>query len=166
MQCFLFAFGKLKTAGIADTAAYYQRILRPWLSVEEHELKPLAVPEKSPAMRKQIQSKEGALLIERLKKVHRPGGKLLLLDETGPALSTEKWVEQWSQWRQEAVPSVIYCIGSSLGFDAAVRQLATGSVSFGPQTVSHEIARLVLWEQLYRVQSVIHGHPYHNGGSG
>ncbi|MBL7715263.1 MAG: 23S rRNA (pseudouridine(1915)-N(3))-methyltransferase RlmH, partial [Bdellovibrionales bacterium] len=37
-------------------------------------------------------------------------------------------------------------------------------ISFGPQTFSHELARPVLAEQIYRAMSVLKGHPYHNEG--
>ncbi|MBC7387253.1 MAG: 23S rRNA (pseudouridine(1915)-N(3))-methyltransferase RlmH, partial [Cryobacterium sp.] len=63
-----------------------------------------------------------------------------------------------------SIPEVAFCVGSSLGFSEALRGKARGLFSLGPQTLSHEIARLVLAEQLYRSFSVLRGHPYHHEG--
>jgi 23S rRNA (pseudouridine1915-N3)-methyltransferase len=162
----LFAFGKLKTPGLRDAAEYYKRLIRPWVNLEEIELKALPVPEKMSSTRTRIQEKEGEILLERLKK-SEPSGRswVILLDELGKAKATKEWATELEKFEAESVPSISYCIGSSLGFSQEVRCYAKSSISFGPQTLSHELARVVLLEQLYRAYSVIKGHPYHNAGS-
>jgi 23S rRNA (pseudouridine1915-N3)-methyltransferase len=160
----LIAFGKLKTPGLRQAADYYQKLIRPWSNLEEIELKPLAVPEKSPALRTQIQEKEGLILLEKIKK--EPGRSfVILLDEKGKTRSTLQWAQDIQNWESDGVSTLIFCIGSSLGFSNQVRAIAKGSMSLGPQTLSHELARVVLCEQLYRAYSVLRGHPYHNEGS-
>jgi len=161
----LFAFGKLKTPGLRDTADYYKRIIRPWSPIEEIELKPLPVPGKHPSVRSKIQEKEGLLLLERMKNDASQRGIFYLLDETGKAKSTQSWAQDIRAWESEGIPTVSFCIGSSLGFSSELRQKAKGTLSLGPQTLSHELARVVLLEQLYRAFSVVRGHPYHNEGS-
>ncbi len=164
MKLYLFAFGKLKNPGLRDAADYYKKILRPWADLQEVELKPIPVPDKSPATRAQIQEKESVLLLEKLSGVVSPRGRILLLDETGKASPTSEWANHVRSWESESVPEVAFCIGSSLGFARSVRERARGAFSFGPQTLSHELARVVLFEQLYRSWSVVRGHPYHNEG--
>jgi hypothetical protein len=68
----LLAFGKLKTPGLQDSSEYYRKLLRGFVPTEETELKPLAVPDKSPATRKQIQEKEALLLEDKLKHTLSP----------------------------------------------------------------------------------------------
>jgi 23S rRNA (pseudouridine1915-N3)-methyltransferase len=158
------AFGKLKTPGLREALDYYLKLLRPWTPVEETELKPIAVPDKSPATRKQIQEKEGKLLLEKLESSLDSRGILVLMDETGKNLPTQTWAKTLQGWQDDGVREVSFCIGSSLGFSPEVRERARMSLSFGPQTLSHELARTVLGEQLYRAWSINKGHPYHNEG--
>jgi 23S rRNA (pseudouridine1915-N3)-methyltransferase len=158
-------FGKLKTAGLRQAADYYLQLSNTWLTVREIELKPIAVPDKSPATRKQIQEKEGEILLEKLSSELSSRGIFYLLDEGGKALSTQEWAQRVRQWESESIPEIALCIGSSLGFSQAVRARARGIFSLGPQTLPHELARVVLLEQVYRAWGVVRGHPYHNEGS-
>lgn len=164
MKVHLIAFGKLRAPGIREATDYYLRNLGVWVQVTEHELKSVAVPDKSPTTRLQIQKKEEEILREKLSSVLSSRGQFFLLDERGKALSTLEWAERVKKWEDESVPEIALCIGSSLGFSAELKKEARGLFSLGPQTLSHEIARLVLSEQLYRMWSVTRGHPYHHEG--
>jgi 23S rRNA (pseudouridine1915-N3)-methyltransferase len=160
VQIQIAAFGKLKTPGLRDTVDYYLKLLGTWSQARELELKPIAVPDKSPATRKLIQEKEGKLLLEKLDR-----SVILLLDETGKNLPTQEWAKQIQKFQDDGVREISFCIGSSLGFSAEVRARARLTLSLGSQTLSHELARAVLCEQLYRAWSVNKGHPYHNEGT-
>jgi 23S rRNA (pseudouridine1915-N3)-methyltransferase len=161
MKLQLIAFGKLKTPGLREAAEYYSKILRPWAPLEEIELKPLEVPDKSAATRKQIQEREAELLLKKIPE----RGVFYLLDEGGRAQDTQKWASLVREWEGASLSSVSLCVGSSLGFSDGLRKRARGLLSLGPQTMSHELARVVLLEQVYRAWSVTRGHPYHNEGS-
>lgn len=165
MKIKILAFGKLKTPGLRDALDYYLRNLKPWASTEEIELKPIPVPDKSASSRKLIQQKEGAILLDKLKTSLDSRGILVLLDETGAALSTLEWAKFLKNMEQEGVREISFCVGSSLGFAPEVRRAARKTVSLGLQTLPHELARVVLGEQIYRAFSVNQGHPYHNEGS-
>jgi 23S rRNA (pseudouridine1915-N3)-methyltransferase len=165
MKVHLLAFGKLKTPGLRESADYYLKILRPWVSVEETELKAIAVPDKGPATRKRIQSEEGEVLLDLLGSRLGERGAFFLLDEGGKALGTQAWAESVRSWESQSLTGLAFCIGSSLGFSEEIRRRARGALSLGPQTLAHELARVVLLEQLYRAWSVTRGHPYHNEGA-
>jgi 23S rRNA (pseudouridine1915-N3)-methyltransferase len=158
-------FGKLKTPGLRQAADYYLQLANGWLTVREIELKPIAVPDKSPATRKQIQEKEGQILLEKLSQELSSRGIFYLLDEGGKSLSTQSWAERVRHWESESIPEIALCVGSSLGFSPSVRAQARGTLSLGPQTLPHELARVVLLEQVYRAWGVVRGHPYHNEGA-
>jgi len=132
--------------------------------IEEIELKALPVPDKSAATRALIQAKEAEILEERLKKLLSARGVFFLLDEKGKAAITLEWANQLRGFEENSIPEVAICIGSSLGFSDAMKKKARGLFSLGPQTLSHEIARLVAAEQIYRALSVVRGHPYHHEG--
>jgi 23S rRNA (pseudouridine1915-N3)-methyltransferase len=160
----LLAFGKLKTPGLQESADYYRKLIRTWVPIQEIELKPLPVPDKNPATRAKIQSKEAELLSDKLSGLLSGRGALYLLDEGGKARTTHQWADLVREWESSSIPEVALCIGSSLGFDESVRKRARGILSLGPQTLPHELARVVLLEQLYRAWSVTRGHPYHVQG--
>ena len=166
MRVSILAFGKLKTPGMDQAARYYQGLLNTYVPTEQIELKPIPVPDKSEGIRRQIQKKEAQLLQKKFASELGSRGIFYLLDEGGKTRTTQAWAEQVRQWEREGVPQIIFCIGSSLGFSEELRQQAQGRiVSLGPQTLPHELARVVLLEQLYRAWSVTRGHPYHNEGS-
>lgn len=165
MKLHLVAFGKLRTPGLREVTDYYARNLRPWAELNEIELKPIAVPDKSPATRARIQEKEAELVLERVRAAAGDRAAIYLLDEKGKALATQGWAERVREWEASGGREPVLVIGSSLGFADALRKKAQGLMSLGAQTMSHELARAVLCEQLYRAWSVVRGHPYHNEGS-
>ncbi|MDR3606858.1 MAG: 23S rRNA (pseudouridine(1915)-N(3))-methyltransferase RlmH [Oligoflexia bacterium] len=165
MRVLVYSFGKLKTPGLRDAADYYLKLARGWLPVEEIELKPISVPDKNPATRRQIQIREGEMLLERIGRDLSSRGVIALLDEGGKNRSTQEWAESVRRWERESVTEVAFCIGSSLGFSDAVRAKAALTLSLGGQTLPHELARVVLLEQIYRSWGVVRGHPYHNEGA-
>jgi len=158
------AFGKLKTPGLREALDYYLRNLRPWAQVEELELRPIPVPDKSPATRAEIQRKEGEILLEKLELSLSSRGILVLLDEGGKSLPSREWAAQLQQWERDGVRETCFAIGGSLGFSEETRSRSRKILSLGPQTLPHELARVVLGEQLYRAYSLINGHRYHNEG--
>lgn len=164
MRLIVAAFGKLKTPGLRETADYYKKLIRPWIPVDEIELKPEIVSKskKDAANRLRIQAKEGELLLHRIEKESGGRALIFLLDERGKAKPTERWAEDIRTWEKTSVSHICFCIGSSIGFSEEVRNRAKGLISFGEQTLPHELARVVLLEQLYRATSVVRGHPYHN----
>lgn len=161
MKVTLLAFGKLRTPGLRDAADYYKKLLSTWVTLEELELKPLEVPDKSPATRALIQVREAALLLE---KIETRGGikGLYLLDERGKNEPTRNWAARVREWESQGSQGICIAIGSSLGWSDELRIRARGLLSLGAHTLSHELARTVVLEQLYRSWSVTRGHPYHN----
>ena len=165
MDLSVVSFGKLKTAGLRDAADHYIRGVKTWASFEEIELKPQSVPDKSASTRTRIQGIEGQELLARCAKLPKSGRPLILLDEGGKALPTLDWAKQLKEFENEN-GGAIFVVGSSLGFSGEVRARARARWSLGPQTLPHELARVVLLEQRFRARSASHGHPYHNEGSG
>jgi len=161
MKVTLLVFGKVRAPGLREATDYYLRNLKPWVEIQEIELKPTPVPDKGETTRARIQAEESTRVLEVLTRRCSLRARLYLLDEKGKALATSAWAAQARTWENESVPEVVLGIGSSLGFGPELRAKAQGLWSLGPQTLSHEIARLVLAEQLYRAWSVIRGHPYH-----
>jgi len=85
----------------------------------------------------------------------------IALDRGGEALSSEALAAELDRLRREWPHPVAFLIGSDAGLDRAVLARARRVLSFGPITLSHELARLVLYEQLYRALDIAAGGRYH-----
>lgn len=94
----------------------------------------------------------------------KPGhsaSRLILLDARGRTLSSEQLAEWVGRERDNGAPHLQFAIGPADGWSAAARKRADLLLSFGPMTFPHELARLMLAEQLYRAFTILAGHPYH-----
>ena len=85
----------------------------------------------------------------------------IALDSRGEALSSGAFAVRMGRLRGEWPHAIAFLIGSDLGLEADLVGQARWVLSFGPLTLSHELARLVLYEQLYRALSIEAGMSYH-----
>ena len=86
---------------------------------------------------------------------------LIALDPRGKQLSSEALASEMRRLRDEWPHPVVFAIGSDLGLDPEVTSRANQRLSFGPMTFGHELARLMLYEQIYRALSIERGIKYH-----
>lgn len=86
---------------------------------------------------------------------------LVLLDSRGEQLSSEELAAFLGNY-SESNP-LIFAVGPANGFSEEARQQAKLVLSLGKMTLAHELARVVLLEQLYRAFTILKGHPYHLG---
>ena len=106
---------------------------------------------------------ESALLKLREKSGPRPAHTIVLLESRGRQLTSEEFA-QFLQNHQDRNPQpLILAIGPADGFSDAARKSATAAISLGKMTLAHELARIVLLEQVYRAFTILKGHPYHTG---
>lgn len=98
---------------------------------------------------------------ERMLKAIRPQDFVVLLDEKGKALSSKGLASFIEQRMQQSVDLTLL-IGGAYGFSEAVRKRANSSVRLSDMTMPHQLARLVLLEQLYRAFTIIRNEKYHH----
>jgi 23S rRNA (pseudouridine1915-N3)-methyltransferase len=101
---------------------------------------------------------EGALL--KLRDRSRPVPSLVLFDSRGKQLSSEEFAKFLEDRNPQAL---VLAIGPADGFSDAARKSASTILSLGKMTLPHELARIVLLEQVYRAFTILKGHPYHTG---
>lgn len=85
------------------------------------------------------------------------------LDPGGRAMSSEELAAELARLRRDWPHPVAFLLGSDLGLAPEVLAAARTRLSLGPMTLSHELARVVLYEQLYRAASIEAGTGYHRG---
>jgi 23S rRNA (pseudouridine1915-N3)-methyltransferase len=88
---------------------------------------------------------------------------LVLLDSGGKQLSSEELAKFLGDHRDRHPGPLLFAVGPASGFSEEARQAATLLLSLGRMTLPHELARVVLLEQLYRAFTILKGHPYHLG---
>jgi 23S rRNA (pseudouridine1915-N3)-methyltransferase len=97
----------------------------------------------------------------RLRQKIAPGSQLIMLDSGGRQFTSEQIAELLCKAQGEAARQLTFVIGGSRGLDAALKAEASLLLSLGAITLPHNLARVVLLEQLYRAFRIINGEPYH-----
>jgi 23S rRNA (pseudouridine1915-N3)-methyltransferase len=103
----------------------------------------------------QVKEREGARLLERA-----GAARLVACDAAGQAFTSEKFAD-WLQRAREEARDVAFLVGGANGLSEEVRRRASTTLSLSSLTFPHEVARLVLAEQLYRAGTIARGEPYH-----
>lgn len=88
-------------------------------------------------------------------------GTFVALDETGKSLNSADFAGRLAHWRDDGRAAVNFVIGGADGLDPELRKAADLVLSFSPLTWPHQLVRIMLAEQLYRVTTILSGHPYH-----
>lgn len=135
-------------AGFDDYARRMPRDAR--LSLEE-----IRPAERSAGLNRALELEHG-----RIAKVLPVGGRTVVLDERGTALSTRQFASRIENWRH-AGGDVAFVIGGVDGTAPALKKKADFLWSLSALTLPHGLTRVVLAEQLYRAISLLRGHPYH-----
>ena len=88
---------------------------------------------------------------------------LVLLDSRGTAFSSEQFAQFLRDHQDRNPLPLLFAIGGADGFNDETRSVAQCILSLGKMTLPHELARVVLLEQIYRAFTILAGHPYHRG---
>lgn len=89
------------------------------------------------------------------------GAVRIVLDERGEAWTTAQFAKRVENWQLDGVKNVALLIGGADGHDAGLRDKADHVLCLSSFTLQHELALVVLLEQIYRVHTVLRGEPYH-----
>jgi 23S rRNA (pseudouridine1915-N3)-methyltransferase len=88
---------------------------------------------------------------------------LVLMDSRGKEFSSEQFSKFLGDYQDRNPLPLVFAIGGADGFSAETRSAAPNVISLGKMTLAHELARVVLLEQVYRAFTILKGHPYHSG---
>ncbi len=93
----------------------------------------------------------------------RSSSTLVLLDSRGKQFSSEEFARFLGEYQDRNPLPLVFALGPADGFSEAARGAAQQILSLGKMTLAHELARVVLLEQIYRALTILKGHPYHSG---
>lgn len=155
----LICVGKLNASYFAAGVAEYQKRLGGFCNFRIIELPEASIADKN-ANDKQIEKalqKEGEAILHAVRK----GAYLVALCVEGKQISSEDLASLLAQRAGSGAGDVSFVIGSSHGLDESVKLAAQARISLGRITLPHQLARLVLTEQLYRACTINAGMKYH-----
>jgi 23S rRNA (pseudouridine1915-N3)-methyltransferase len=89
-----------------------------------------------------------------------PNASVVLLDDAGKPQSSAQFARWLGETRDRGTREIVFLGGGADGFPESLRRRATQKLSLSPLTFSHELARVMLAEQLYRAFAILAGHPY------
>jgi 23S rRNA (pseudouridine1915-N3)-methyltransferase len=153
VELVILVVGRLRPA-MREAADDYLRRLRRYIGTREVEVREASREPTIPAQR----DAEAARLAERMP----AGSRLVALAREGQGWTSAELARRIDEWRLAARP-VTFVLGGSHGLAPALLQQAELRWSLGPLTLPHELARVVLLEQLYRAFTILRGEPYHKG---
>jgi 23S rRNA (pseudouridine1915-N3)-methyltransferase len=99
---------------------------------------------------------------ERLTKLLPKGGRLVILDERGENLSSTEFASFLGKNRDQGVCELAFAIGGAYGFTDPFRNQAFKAISLSRMTLTHQMVRVFLLEQIYRGFTILNGEPYHH----
>lgn len=146
MKIQLIWVGKTKERFILEGIDKYIRLLRPYAEVSITEIK----EEKGRDIQR-MRAKED----ERIDRLQIP---YVLLDEKGKNLSSV----EFAKFLEDCRPAISFVVGGAYGVSDHVKEMARERIALSQMTLTHEMARLVLAEQLYRAFTILHKRGYHH----
>ncbi len=152
MKYHIVAVGQLKRGFLADGCHHYEKRLRPYAKLELTELKEGRGATAEATRERESQGLRSAAT-----------GHVVVLDERGLSHTTAALAQQVSALELRGVAQVSLLVGGAEGHADWLRSEADELWSLSALTLPHELARLVLLEQLYRIETLRAGHPYHRG---
>ena len=153
MRLVVAVVGRPRDPSLASAIRDYESRAGRYWPLEVREVREESARSSSPDA---VRAREG----ERLIASAPAGSRIIACDEGGERLSSQEFAA-WLQEAREQARDVTFVIGGAYGLAHAVRQQAERRLALAPWTLPHELARLVLAEQLYRAGTIVRREPYH-----
>ena len=159
MSAVVLCVGKMKEKPYRQMADEYLKRLGRYGKYEEIEIPDLPEPASgsSEALEEQLKAKEGEAILAKI----RPGDRVIALTIGGKRRSSEDLAKHISEMKTGGISRFVFVIGGSLGLGKNVLARADEELSMSPMTFPHQLARVMLLEQLYRAEKISAGERYH-----
>lgn len=152
MKITILAVGETKSDSAKELVKKYSKMLRPYFSVTVEFVKAEAFSESS---KKTAQQKDEDRIIKRLEKFD--SGEIVILTESGKQYTSQTFATHINRFQSR----IVFVIGGSLGFTPTLLKAYPQHVSLSGLTFPHELALVILMEQLYRTATILRKKTYH-----
>lgn len=155
MKLTILCVGKTREAFVQQGIDKYTRYLKHYADLEFKELKSEKIQDlkQAPVVRKREADKIFAAL--------GPGSFTVSLDERGTEFTSHEFAAFLQSLQESGVREIVFIVGGALGLDEQVTSRSQRTIALSRWTLTHEMARLVLMEQLYRAFTIVTGKTYH-----
>lgn len=156
MKIKIICIGKTGKKFLEDGEQEYLGRLKHYIAVERIEIPDLK--NQRNLSQQQIKELEGKEILSRVS----AGEQLYLLDERGKSFSSVGFSDFLSARFNAGGKAIVFVIGGAYGFSEEVYAPALGKISLSEMTFSHQMVRMIFFEQLYRAMTIQRGEPYHH----
>jgi len=158
MKITILCVGRLKERFFADAVAEYAKRLRLYADINIVETPDEKAPERlSDAEAEQVKAREG----ERMLKLLPGGAYAVALAIDGKRFTSEAFAARVDKLMTDGTSHIVFIVGGSLGLSSEVLARADMKISFSDMTFPHQLMRVILLEQVYRVFRILRNEPYH-----
>lgn len=156
MKITLLVIGKTDSRWLQDGIGEYIKRIKRYVSFEM-----VVIPDikKTGSMPEELQKfREGEMILQK----EGAGKEFHLLDERGLSYSSRDFAQFLEKKMASGIKELIFVVGGPYGFSENVYQRAISTISLSKMTFSHQMARLLFAEQIYRAFTILRGEPYHH----
>ena len=154
MKVCLIWIGRAKQNAYKQLIDDYTARLKHYCKLEVIELKEV----KKKKSRQELVKEEATMILGQIK----PGDFVILLDERGKAMSSTELAKFIEKRQMHSGQRMVFIIGGPYGFDSSLHEQSNAVFALSKMTFTHDMARLILLEQMYRAFTIIKGEKYHN----
>lgn len=155
MKIKIIATGKIKEKFLKEGVDEFLKRLTPYVPITILELNPIEIKDEN--LTERILYEEGEKILSHIK----PLDYVITLEIPGKQFSSEEFAVKLKDLSNEGIREIVFVIGSSCGIGKNVSQRANLKMSISKMTFLHQIARLILIEQIYRAFKILNGETYH-----
>ena len=151
----IYAVGEVKEKSFKEMINEYSKRISRYASIniiETKEEKLQGISEK------QVKAKEAENILKKL----NPNSYVILLDVSGKHMSSEEFSINLSTLIDKGISPINFIIGGTLGFDESLINRSNLRISMSKMTFPHQLARILLLEQIYRAFKIMNNEPYHH----
>lgn len=156
MKIKVICIGKTGKSFLEAGEKEYLKRLTHYQPVEKIELADLKNARK--LTQDQVKVEEGKLLLQQI----QDGDQVYLLDERGQGFSSVDFAQFLQKRFNQGGKSLVFIIGGAYGFSEDVYARSQGKISLSEMTFSHQMIRMIFFEQVYRAMTILKGEPYHH----
>ena len=161
MKITILAVGKIKEQYLKDAINEYVKRLSRFCDLNIVEIDETSLQVENDSNIKKALDAEGSLIEKKIKDLKGDKTFIFALDINGKELSTLDFHQKMEDVKLSGVASIIFIIGGSYGLDEKIKKMADFRFSFSRLTFPHQLFRVILLEQIYRIFKIEHNEPYH-----
>lgn len=156
MKITFLCIGKTGKKFLEEGEQEYLNRLKHYVKIERIELPDLKNAKK--LTKEQVKKEEGNLFLSKIPQ----GDQLVLLDERGKQYSSIEFSSFLERKNVSGLKGITFLVGGAYGFSEEVYARSNSKISLSAMTFSHQMIRMIFFEQLYRAYTILKGEPYHH----